>query len=92
MKPPVKPQPKPGSPQPKFKPQPGYIRQTFMLTHADYHIIHQFALEKGLDEAHHSAALHLILRQWKTWRDRQHHPTLIALPPDISPTSHEKGE
>lgn len=98
-----KPQPKPGnsrsmtkdppSPdtfQPKFRPQPGYIRLTFALTHADYHIIREFAAEKGLGEDALSAALRLILHQWKAWKDRQHHPTLIALPPDMLPPQDQK--
>lgn len=91
MKKPIKPRPK-TSHQPKFKPQPGYIRVAFALTSADYSIINKCAAERGLGKHAHSAALRLILREWKTWKDRQHHPVLIAIPPDMLPSRYLPDE
>ena len=79
-------------PRPKIKPQPGYIRLPFILEHSDFYIICKCAHEKGLGDKNYSAALRLILREWKAWHDRQHHPVLIAVPPDMLPSQYQPDE
>lgn len=66
--------------KPGFVHQPGCIRCTFTLTHSDFHIIQKYAGEKGWDAKDTSAALHLILHEWKEWKEQQSHSLLISRP------------
>lgn len=63
----------------RCKSQPGYNRSEFTLTHSDFSIIRKCGKEKRLGEKDYCAALGLILREWKGWKDQQHHPFLIAV-------------
>lgn len=65
---------------PNFKRQSGFIRCEFTLTHSHFRLIQKCAQEKGLDERDYSAALCLILREWKIWKDQQQLPVKTTVP------------